>query len=167
MSYFDLASGFSPWCLAIDLNNLIVHLRGKLFFCYKQLPTTSIAGGLLWKIFRFAPHFLQAHEPKQKRHSAVHLKCRAKCLVISVWYIVDENLLLNCEFLVCKNSVSKRQLAPRWADEQMSRWADEQMSLISLRILVNISLFYHGIYISVKENISESFDLQKQRIVLK
>ena len=38
----------------------------KAFFCYKQLSTTRIAGGLLWKIFRFASHFSQAHEPKIK-----------------------------------------------------------------------------------------------------
>ena len=45
-----LPFSFPPWCNAIDLNNLIVHLRGKFFF-YKLLSLTRIAGGLLWKYF--------------------------------------------------------------------------------------------------------------------
>ena len=60
--FFHLLSSLA-WCNRLEQSHLY-RFRGK-FFCYKLLSHTRIAGGLLWKIFRFAPYFSPAHEPKQ------------------------------------------------------------------------------------------------------
>ena len=69
MSYFDLAFCFPPWCYAIDLNNLIVHLRGKLF-CYKHSSHTRIAGGCLCAC-KHAHRLTSRNKTQVKMNSAI------------------------------------------------------------------------------------------------
>ncbi|MDY5811601.1 MAG: hypothetical protein SPJ89_06450, partial [Treponema sp.] len=55
------------------LNNLFYTLEER-FFCYKPLPTTRIAGGLLWKILRFRSVFStgsRAVTKKRRRNASV------------------------------------------------------------------------------------------------